>query len=188
MPSAGSPFTPYLPRWQPEAPCPRVTVTAEDVLTLFGADFLGSHMGVAADAALLHLTGVLVAQHFRYGLSAYGPASSITLASGQRVQVRPADQAVRGKVGGEPWESKASWYDPGLHNANFVVLDLSNPNEQGFTYTHVVVTFGPPARTYRTGTDLVLVWHKNLLAGLRYGYVEGRPTAAGTSSQMTRCR
>jgi hypothetical protein len=278
-----------------------VTVTAEDVLTLFGADFLGSHMGVAADAALLHLTGVflagyavwlgirrfahggadrddlmvevmavavaanltafmfsslangtygareiavtlplsaalagrllaarltsgrllpalavvllgytvtlaqgvvhptaaaktqhivnwLVAQHFRYGLSAYGPASSITLASGQRVQVRPADQAVRGKVGGEPWESKASWYDPGLHNANFVVLDLSNPNEQGFTYTHVVATFGPPARTYRTGTDLVLVWHKNLLAGLRCGYVEGRPTAAGTSSQMTRCR
>jgi hypothetical protein len=129
----------------------------------------------------------LTARHLRYGLAGYWEANSVTLASGQRVQVRPVAPALRGRVGPYPWESQASWYDRKHHDANFVVLNPSHSNDQGVTYARVVATFGNPARTYLAGPYRVLVWHKNLLAGMGCGRSGGRAVQIGTSWSTLRC-
>lgn len=123
----------------------------------------------------------LSARHFRYGLAGYWDASSVTLASRQYVQVRPIDQAPGHEVGAYPWEAKESWYDPTLHYANFVLLDPQSPTyHMDGTAWMVTNTFGQPASTYSVGPYRVLVWHKNLLAGLGCGKVYSHPT--GTAS------
>jgi hypothetical protein len=60
------------------------------------------------------------------------------------------------------WNAAASWYDPRLHDARFVIfrhckgcLSLAGLRE----------AFGPPARVYRVDRYQVLVWNKNLLRG-----------------------
>ena len=127
------------------------------------------------------LANWLAARHLHYGLAGYWEASSITLDSGQVVQVRPINVAPGKKVGAYPWESSASWYDPRLHYANFVVLDPAAPSyrEDG-TASMVRATFGKPAHIYRVSPYWVLVWKKNLLTGLGCGQVYSHPT--GTAS------
>jgi hypothetical protein len=106
----------------------------------------------------------LAARHLRYGLADYWDANSVGQRSaGSGPAVAPG---LRGMVGPYPWESQASWYDRKHHDANFVVLNPSYSNDQGVTYALVVATFGNPARAYRAGPYRVLVWHKNLLAGM----------------------
>jgi hypothetical protein len=64
-------------------------------------------------------------------------------------------------------EVKTQWYDPQRNSANFVVLSSGVAGYPGFTRERAVLaTFGPPARTYRVGSDTVLVWNKNLLSEL----------------------
>ena len=121
------------------------------------------------------MAGWLAARHFRYGLGAYWQATSVTLASGQQVQVRPVAPAPRGTVGVDPWESRASWYDPRMHDANFIVVDQSHEYAHTAPYPQVLATFGTPDRTYKVGPYLVLVWHKNLLTDLPCGFVLDRP-------------
>jgi hypothetical protein len=128
------------------------------------------------------LASWLAARHYRYGLGGYWQASVVTLASDQRVQVRPIDMAPHQKVGAYPWESNASWYDPAVHYANFVILDPGTPSYHvDGTWSMIRATWGNPARWYRVGPYRVLVWHKNLLTGLGCGDVYARNT--GTASQ-----
>jgi hypothetical protein len=103
----------------------------------------------------------LAARHLRYGLASYWEASSVTVDSGGYVEVRPVrtagDQLVL-----THWNAAASWYDPRLHDARFVIFRhctgcLSLSGLRG--------AFGPPAGVYRVVNYLVLVWHKNLLRG-----------------------
>ena len=74
-----------------------------------------------------------------------------------------------------------SWYDPALHHANFVILD---PRAESYrvdgTYAMVQATFGKPAHVYQVSSYLVLVWNKNLLAGLGCGKIYSRPTGTAT--------
>ena len=135
----------------------------------------------------------LVAKHLRYGLGDYWEASSVTLASGERVMVRPMDGRPmdgtrRRKVGAYPWEADAAWYNPERYRANFAVFDLDSPayKSEG-TVAMARATFGRPAHTYRVGPYVVLVWHKNLLAGLRCGQVYGRPTGTKPTPAGPRC-
>ena len=105
----------------------------------------------------------LAAHHFRYGIGASWVGSDITIASGGRVALRPmAWQA--GGIGHSEWESKASWYDPRQHDANFAVL-VGDPPDPAMA--PVQATFGPPARIYRVGTYTVLAYPGNLLSRLR---------------------
>jgi len=124
-----------------------------------------------APAQNQQLASWLAARDLRYGLGGYWEASSVTLASDQRVQVRPVDLAPDSRtVGAYPWESSASWYDPAMHYANFVIIDPGSPSYYTDGTSWVVTnTFGKPASTYRVGPYEVLVWHKNLLAGLGRG-------------------
>jgi hypothetical protein len=123
------------------------------------------------------LANWLVHHHLRYGLAGYWEASSVTLASGQRVQVRPIDATSTGRVGAYPWEANAAWYNPALSDATFVVVEPGSSSylEDG-SVAMVSATFGKPAHTYRVGPYLVLVWHKNLLQGLGCGDVDGLAT------------
>jgi hypothetical protein len=103
----------------------------------------------------------LAAHHLTYGLSGYWTSSSVTVDSGNHVQVR----ALRvDDLSPDLWMSKPSWYDPRLHDANFIVLD-SEPGNFSFFEPNapIIQYFGTPAQTYRFGPFTVLVFDKNLL-------------------------
>lgn len=134
------------------------------------------------------LAGWLAQHHLRYGLGEYWEATSITLASGQQVQVRPIDAAPGWKTGAYPWESEASWFDSARHDANFVILDPGRvPYTKYRTYRRVRRTFGPPVQTYHVGRYLVLVWDKNLLEGLKCGDIYNHPTGLTPSKEAPAC-
>ena len=109
----------------------------------------------------------LVAHHLSYGLAGYWPAGSLTIGSGGRAQVRQV-RVVGHAMTPDGREFQASWYDPKLHYANFVVLGPSKPPTPGLgSVAHVQAIFGPPAHVYHLGPDTVLTYHQNLLADLR---------------------
>ncbi len=62
------------------------------------------------------------------------------------------------------WMSDVSWYDPGRHYANFIVLDRL-PGFMNHWEPRALIAkyFGRPALTYHTGPYTVLVWNRNLL-------------------------
>jgi hypothetical protein len=107
----------------------------------------------------------LAANHLTYGLSSYGLANTTTLASGDKVQLRPVswynDTAAAG-----PYEFNRSWYDPAQHNASFVVL-LNQPGPlDPIAYWEVKDTFGIPQHTYYVGQYIVMTYDTNLLTDL----------------------
>jgi hypothetical protein len=110
-------------------------------------------------------TSWLAAHHLDSGLSGYWQANVVTLTSGDRILVRPL--TVKGaRVVSYEWNSAASWYNPHVASANFVVL-LPVVGRGGYAARkYVVATFGEPVHTYRVGSSLILVWHKNLLLDL----------------------
>jgi hypothetical protein len=115
-------------------------------------------------AANTSLAAWLAGHHLTYGLSGYWTSSSVTLDSGNHVQVRALMPFTM-----KPylWMSDQAWYDPKTHDANFIVLD-SQPG--GFSYWEpralIRKYFGSPARIYQTGPYTVLVWDRNLLPSM----------------------
>ena len=109
------------------------------------------------------LTSWLAAHHFRYGVGASWLGSVVTVSSNERVELRPVTTKGHVLVHSQ-WESKASWFDPRLHYANFVVLIDQPPSPSIAT---VRAAFGAPQRTYHVGPYTVLTWPKNLLTELR---------------------
>ena len=134
---------------------------------------LGSNaLAQPAPAGDPQLASFLAGHHLRYGLSGYWQADALTLASGNQIQVR-ALQVNPASVSASHWESDASWYDPRLHDAQFVLLFSGQPGFSGQAglqpfdpASQVLATFGPPAQTYDLGRYTVLVWHQNLLRRL----------------------
>jgi hypothetical protein len=106
----------------------------------------------------------LLAHDLRYGLSGYWSSSSVTVNSGDRVQVRALMQFTMKR---DLWMSDATWYDPRRHYANFIVLD-SRPGFLHHWEPRALIRkyFGRPARTYHTGPYTVLVWDRNLLGSI----------------------
>lgn len=107
----------------------------------------------------------LVAHHLTGGLAKYWAASSTTLSSGDRVVIAPvADSGLAPYT----WVAKASWYDPAMSQANFVVaMPGSAGNGYAFPEAGVRGAFGKPAREYRVGQYIIMVWDKNLLLQVR---------------------
>jgi len=113
------------------------------------------------------LTTWLEAHHLHTGLSGYWESNIVTLASGNRVQIRFVAPS-HGLIARSNYESKAEWYQPDHNYANFVVLFPGVAGYKGFTYKQAVLaTFGNPAHIYHVGRYQVLVWNKNLLRELR---------------------
>jgi hypothetical protein len=112
------------------------------------------------------LAGWLAAHHLSSGLADYGQANDTTLDSGGHIQVRepswPGGLAAPGN-----YESNASWYDPRLHSASFVVALTEPHGQRSVLYHDALVSFGRPAHIYRFRNYIIMIWHKNLLADLR---------------------
>ena len=116
------------------------------------------------------LAGWLAGHGLHYGLSTYWQSSIVSLTTGEHVMVVPvatATHAAGSLVRRDEWESTESWYDPRLHDANFVVQLLKPGRLPAFLpLASVENTFGPPAKVYLDGPYRILVWHKNLLPEL----------------------
>jgi hypothetical protein len=150
----------------------RLVPVAAAVLLGYLVTLGGNALARPAPAVNPQLASFLAGHHLSYGLSGYWQADAMTLASGNQIQVR-ALQVNRASVSASHWESDASWYDPRLHDAHFVLLFSGQPGFSGEAglqpfdpASQVLATFGPPARTYDLGRYTVLVWHQNLLRRL----------------------
>jgi hypothetical protein len=129
----------------------------------------------------------LRAHDLKYGLAGFWNASTITVQTGDHIQVRPA-RMYRNRLVTTLAESDASWYDARQHDANFVIASrYQNCGGLCLGAAGLRKTFGPPAATYAVGTRyLVLVWDKNLLPQLRtlywcYGWPWKTPGQAVTA-------
>jgi hypothetical protein len=118
----------------------------------------------SAPPANTSLVPWLLEHHLTYGLSGYWTSSSVTVDSGERVQVRALMQYTMKR---DLWMSNVAWYDPRTHYANFIVLD-STPGFMNHWEPHALIMkyFGRPARTYHTGPYTILVWNRNLLGSI----------------------
>jgi hypothetical protein len=116
------------------------------------------------------LTAWLSGHGLRYGLASYWQSSIVSLTTGEHVMVVPVSPATHtagSLVRRDEWESTESWYDPRLHDANFVVQMTKPTGLPAFLpLASLEATFGPPAKTYLVGPYRVLVWNQNLLTQL----------------------
>jgi hypothetical protein len=107
------------------------------------------------------VAGFLAAHGLSYGLAGYWDANSTTVASGGKVAVR-AVQLTSAGFAPKAWESDERWYDPGSHDASFLLLTTR--------YNWIWAAqhyFGQPARIYYFGSDTIMVWNTNLLQLVR---------------------
>ena len=133
------------------------------------------------------LAAFLAAHHLTSGIGGYWESSAVTVGSDGAVTIRAV---FPGTLQPDLWEAKASWYDPRLNHANFLVTS-STP---GF-FNHwqpspaALAALGRPARTYHVGPYTVYVWNKNLLAeqGLP-GLWRGRSRRAARRDAVVRGR
>ncbi|HEX4287758.1 MAG TPA: hypothetical protein VH021_02515 [Trebonia sp.] len=125
--------------------------------------------GVSRPQAAAHdqaLSEWLTAHHLTTGLASYADGNSLILASHGSLQVyAPFWSASTVKPGSH--ETKASQFDPSLHDANFVVSTSVDGPAFYIPPAWIVRDFGPPAHTYHYGVWTILTYNQNLLAELR---------------------
>jgi len=148
--------------WLAHRRLPRLALTPVLAVVLCG--YLAA-LGWAASqpkqqAETQELADWLVAHHLTGGLAKYWGAVGTTLSTGGRVLVVPT--ADLGKLP-YTWEAKASWYDPAVSRATFVVAVPGAGNAYAFSEAGVRGVFGKPAQEYRVGQYIIMVWNKNLL-------------------------
>ena len=134
------------------------------VLAGYAAGFGYELTQPSAPPANVPLASWLETHHLDYGLSGYWTSSSVTVDSGNRIQVRALMQFTMQR---DLWMSDVDWYNPKLHYANFIVLD-SQPGyfSHWEPLTLIKKYFGTPARTYHTGPYTIMVWNRNLLKSI----------------------
>ena len=113
------------------------------------------------------VVGWLEAHHLSTGFGTYVESNIITLDSGGRVAVRTVSWRPSGAVPRD-YESKASWYDPRLSYANFVVVNTADTHGgiSAIPGPDILALAGPPAHTYHYKTFIIMVWNHNLLTDL----------------------
>jgi hypothetical protein len=153
----------------------RLIPVAAAVLLGYVVTLGGNALAHPAPSEPPQLASFLARHHLDYGLSGYWQANALTLASGNRVQIRAlgVNHGRPGSLSAGHYYSNASWYDPRLHDATFVLLFSGKP---GFTgeaglkpfdpARPIRASFGRPAQTYHLGRYTVLVWRQNLLRRL----------------------
>jgi hypothetical protein len=114
----------------------------------------------------------LVAHHLDAGLGVYTEDNVTTLDGGGRLLLITASWE---STGARPraYQSEASWADPRLHYANFVVNTSVDGPRSDIPYRDLLAAFGRPAATYHVGAFVIMVWPKNLLDDLRGPPVPG---------------
>jgi len=107
----------------------------------------------------------LAAHHLTYGLSSYGVANATTLASGGAVSIRPVSFYNNDAAPG-PYEFDQAWYDPRIHDANFVVLMNPPVALDAIASWEVRDAFGRPTHVYDFGPYVIMTYDTNLLTDL----------------------
>ena len=107
----------------------------------------------------------LVAHHLDTGLGVYTEDNITTLDSGGRLLLITASWEPTGAAQ-RAYQSEASWYDPRLHYADFVVNTSVDGPRSDIPYRDLLAAFGRPAQVLREGPFVIMVWHKNLLDDL----------------------
>lgn len=130
----------------------------------------------------------LAAHHLTYGLASYWGANMLTADSGNRVQLRPVRMFDRMLVT-TPNENNAAWYDPGQHDARFVLTQRGGCRNLCLSVPDLRRIYGPPVEVYHVAGQEVLVWKQNLLTGLSTLSWCGRgfPWAAKSIPSRTHC-
>jgi hypothetical protein len=115
------------------------------------------------------LANWLVTHHLTAGLSTdYWVANSTTLDANGQVTVRQISINHHWRLGRPvTWGNRSDWYDPNQYRATFIVVDDARPGAWIAEWQGAVHAFGRPARTLHPDGYTVLVWHRNLLAGIR---------------------
>lgn len=130
------------------------------VLACFGLSLASQAAGPALPSPDRPLASWLEAHHLTYGLSGTWFASNgITLYSHDHVRVRDVKISASSELARRPWNTRASWYNPRLHDARFVILNPCAPTPTGPLFEAA----GRPTATYFLDGFTVLVWHANLL-------------------------
>jgi hypothetical protein len=126
------------------------------------------------------LASWLEAHNLHYGIAGYWEASSVTLASGNAVQVRAvlnngsslaeknwetaADLANRSALAAYNWETQTSWYDPKINDATFLISNYQDPGDwYGLDPASVESILGKPTTVAQVGSYEVMIYSYNLL-------------------------
>ena len=108
------------------------------------------------------LAAWLEAHGLTYGLGSYDDGSTVTVLSGNRIQLQAVHVGAR-RIGRSHYEVREDWYFPAQHDATFAV---ANP-AQHLPVSVVLRDFGKPAATYKVDNWTVMVYKKNLLRLVR---------------------
>jgi hypothetical protein len=146
-------------------------IGAASVLAVAGACYLAG-LGYTATRAAAQpkqsLAGWLVAHRLTSGLAGYWVANVTSLTADGRVRIAAVNG---GGTEANAWESAATWYNPAVSSANFVVVVSATPSAVSTPPLAAVRAFyGKPGRTYRYGQYTVLVYNHNLLRDLHRFY------------------
>jgi hypothetical protein len=145
-----------------------VKARLEPVLALGLACYLGAlaynDIQPVQPPAHVDLANWLTAHHLKYGLAGYWESNITTLDSGGQVRVA---SVADGGIAPDPYESDASWYNPAVSTANFIV-SVSSPASDArlINASAVQAQFGPPAHTYHFKEYTIRVYSYNLLTRL----------------------
>jgi hypothetical protein len=142
------------------------------VLACYAAALGFAAVQPAAPARNQALADWLVAHHLDTGLGVYTEDNVTTLDGGGRLLLITPSWEL---TGARPrfYQSEASWYNPRLHYANYVINTAVDGPRSDIPYRDLLAAFGRPARTYREGPFVIMVWSKNLLDDLRGPPVRG---------------
>ena len=145
-----------------DRPRARVVVTAAALVALLPLGAAASLPSVTPPSA--NLASWLKAHGLTYGIAGYWEASSVTLQSGNQVQVRPVVLR-HNQVAAYYWESRPDWYDASRHDATFVITD-AHVNSETLTSAVAERYFGRPAAIYLVAGYTILIYRTNLLERL----------------------
>ena len=103
----------------------------------------------------------LAAHNLTSGLSGYWTANITTLATGGRVRLAPL---ISGGKYGYLWESKASWFDPDVSRANFIVTTTQQTAGSDVSLQEVLAWYSQPAEIYQFEQYSIVVYDRNVLS------------------------
>jgi hypothetical protein len=99
------------------------------------------------------------------GLGGYWQSNSVTLDTGDAVQVRAIDINAGQLTTGAYWEASSAWYDPQSAYADFIVNTPPNwhPLYPGVLVSKMETLAGKPVKIYHYDGYTIAVWRQNLL-------------------------
>ena len=137
----------------------RVRIEALVAAAAAGAVLLSGALQPTVVAPQERLAAWLRAHQLTHGLGSYWNAASVTVDSGDAVQVR-AVQKTPHSFAIYAWHTRTTWYDPSKVNANFFIAEPGRPT---MTVADVESVYGKPIKQYSVEGVYVLVYPFNLL-------------------------